>query len=195
MVKTGAGEKSAHVHQVLEADLPEDDRGGAIVYCATRRHTEELAAFLQAQGMQADRFHAGLSPETRKDVQQRFIRGDLRAIVATNAFGMGIDKPDVRLVIHADIPGSLENYLQEAGRAGRDQQTAKLRVALHRRGRGAPVRLVRTVPAYPARDPWCATSAAEPGPQEAHRRRGGGHDGGDPDRGRGRGIRAGLRDG
>ena len=125
VVKSGAGEKFAHVHQVLEADLPEDGQGGAIVYCATRRHTEELAAFLQAQGMQADRFHAGLSPETKKDVQQRFIRGELRAIVATNAFGMGIDKPDVRLVIHADIPGSLENYLQEAGRAGRDQQTAK----------------------------------------------------------------------
>ena len=125
VVKIGAGEKSAHVHQVLEADLPEDGLGGAIVYCATRKHTEELAAFLQAQGMQADRFHAGLSPETRKDVQQRFIRGELRAIVATNAFGMGIDKSDVRLVIHADIPGSLENYLQEAGRAGRDQQTAR----------------------------------------------------------------------
>ena len=125
VVKSGAGEKFAHVHQVLEADLPEDDPGGAIIYCATRRHTEELAAFLQAQGMQADRYHAGLSPETKKDVQERFIRGELRAIVATNAFGMGIDKPDVRLVIHADIPGSLENYLQEAGRAGRDQQTAR----------------------------------------------------------------------
>ena len=125
VVKTVTGEKSAHVHQILEADLPDDEPGGAIVYCATRRHTEELAAFLQAQGMQADRYHAGLSPETKKDVQQRFIRGDLRAIVATNAFGMGIDKPDVRLVIHADIPGSLENYLQEAGRAGRDQQTAR----------------------------------------------------------------------
>ena len=125
VVKTVTGEKSAHVHQVLEADLPDDEPGGAIVYCATRRHTEELAAFLQAQGMQADRYHAGLSPETKKDVQRRFIRGDLRAIVATNAFGMGIDKPDVRLVIHADIPGSLENYLQEAGRAGRDQQTAR----------------------------------------------------------------------
>ena len=168
VVKTGPGEKFAHVHQVLEAYLPEDDPGGAIVYCATRRHTEELAAFLQAQGMQADRFHARLSPETRKDVQQRFIRGKLRAIVATNAFGMGIDKPDVRLVVHADIPGSLENYLQEAGRAGTGPANGEVRVALHRGGRGAPVRLVRTVPAYPARDPWRPAGAAEPGPQEAH---------------------------
>ena len=75
--------------------------------------------------MAADHFHAGLPPETKKNVQDSFIRGDLRAICATNAFGMGIDKPDVRLVIHADILGSLENYLQEAGRAGRDQQDAR----------------------------------------------------------------------
>ncbi|MDE2822802.1 MAG: RecQ family ATP-dependent DNA helicase, partial [Chloroflexota bacterium] len=125
VVKTGPSEKAAHVHQVLEADLPEHEPGGAIVYCATRRHTEELADFLRAKGVAVDHFHAGLSPETRKDVQARFIAGELRAIVATNAFGMGIDKPDVRLVVHADIPGSLENYLQEAGRAGRDQNAAR----------------------------------------------------------------------
>ena len=125
VVKTGVGEKFAHVHQVLTADLPEDEPGGAIVYCATRSHTEELAGFLQAKGMKADHFHAGLPPETKKSVQESFINGGLRAIVATNAFGMGIDKPDVRLVVHADIPGSLENYLQEAGRAGRDQQAAR----------------------------------------------------------------------
>ena len=125
VVKTGVGEKFAHVHQVLTADLPEEEPGGTIIYCATRSHTEELAQFLQLKGIEADHFHAGLPPETKKTVQESFINGDLRAIVATNAFGMGIDKPDVRLVIHADIPGSLENYLQEAGRAGRDQQAAR----------------------------------------------------------------------
>jgi ATP-dependent DNA helicase RecQ len=105
--------------------LPPDITGGAIVYCATRRNTEELAAFLQDKGMSAAHFHAGLPPETKKYVQKQFIEGDLRVITATNAFGMGIDKPDVRVVIHADIPGSLENYLQEAGRAGRDREAAR----------------------------------------------------------------------
>ena len=125
VVQTSSGEKFAHIHEILTADLPEDEPGGAIVYCATRRQSEEVAEFLQAKGVDAEYFHAGLPPETKKNVQDSFIRGELRAIVATNAFGMGIDKPDVRLVIHADIPGSLENYLQEAGRAGRDQRTAR----------------------------------------------------------------------
>ena len=125
VVKTSRAEKHAHVHQILMADLPAGQPGGAIIYCATRRQTEELAAFLQENRMEADYFHAGLQPETKKTVQENFIGGDLRVITATNAFGMGIDKSDVRLVIHADIPGSLENYLQEAGRAGRDQQAAR----------------------------------------------------------------------
>ena len=125
VAQTSNEEKLAHIHQILEADLPTDEPGGAIVYCATRRQTEEVSAFLQAKGMQANYFHAGLPSETKKDIQRSFIRGDLRVIIATNAFGMGIDKPDVRVVIHADIPGSLENYLQEAGRAGRDQQAAR----------------------------------------------------------------------
>ncbi len=125
VIQTSNGEKFAHVHQVLTADLAPSETDGAIVYCATRRQTEDLAAFLQVKGIKADHFHAGLQPETKKNVQQSFIQGDLQAIVATNAFGMGIDKPDVRLVIHADIPGSLENYLQEAGRAGRDQKAAR----------------------------------------------------------------------
>ena len=125
VVPTSGGAKFADIHQVLVDKLPADEPGGAIIYCATRRRTEEIAEFLQAQGVSAEYFHAGLSPETKKQAQESFIQGDIRTIVATNAFGMGIDKPDVRLVIHADIPGSLENYLQEAGRAGRDRQNAR----------------------------------------------------------------------
>ena len=124
VIRTTTGHKHEDIHRILASDLPKDGSGGAIIYCSTRRHTEELAGFLQAKGMEAAHFHAGLPPETKKSVQRDFIEGDLRAIAATNAFGMGIDKPDVRLVVHADIPGSLENYLQEAGRAGRDQRDA-----------------------------------------------------------------------
>ena len=125
VVKTSEGEKFDHTHQVISADLPPDGEGGAIVYCSTRRRTQEMAEFLQEKGLSAGHYHGGLSPEVKKDVQDGFIGGDIRVIVATNAFGMGIDKPDVRLVIHADIPGSLENYLQEAGRAGRDRANAR----------------------------------------------------------------------
>ena len=126
VVPTRGPAKFEDIYQLLQEDLP--DRtvpGGAIVYCATRRNAEEVADFLRDKGMAASHFHAGLPPETKKNTQQSFIQGQLRAIAATNAFGMGIDKPDVRVVIHADIPGSLENYLQEAGRAGRDQKTAR----------------------------------------------------------------------
>ena len=124
VVETNGSNKFHDIHMILEQHLPAETAGGAIVYCATRRRTEEVAGFLLEQGVSADRFHAGLQPEEKKNILQSFIRGELRAIAATNAFGMGIDKPDVRLVVHADIPSSLENYLQEAGRAGRDQQEA-----------------------------------------------------------------------
>ena len=124
VVETTTSKKYNDIYEILSNHLPPDGNGGAIVYCATQRRTEEIANFLRELGFSADRFHAGLQPEEKKTVQRRFIEGELRAIAATNAFGMGIDKPDVRLVIHADIPSSLENYLQEAGRAGRDQKQA-----------------------------------------------------------------------
>ncbi|MDT8399829.1 MAG: RecQ family ATP-dependent DNA helicase [Pseudomonadales bacterium] len=124
VVPTSTPEKFAHVYQMVNESLPPDVPGGAIVYCATRRQTEDMANFLREKDVPADYFHSALQPESKKEVQRRFIKGDLRVIVATNAFGMGIDKPDVRLVVHADIPGSLENYLQEAGRAGRDRESA-----------------------------------------------------------------------
>ncbi|MDM7933742.1 RecQ family ATP-dependent DNA helicase [Tabrizicola sp.] len=121
---TNKAEKLAHVLATIEEFLPAVGRSGAVVYCASRKETHRLAEFLAAQGMDAAAFHAGLGADEKKEVQERFRVGELRVIAATNAFGMGIDKPDIRLVVHADIPGSLENYLQEAGRAGRDRQDA-----------------------------------------------------------------------
>lgn len=94
--------------------------GLAVVYASTRKAVERLSALLQANGIQAAGYHAGLDDEHRHDVQDAFMSERVRAIVATNAFGMGIDKPNVRLVIHHAMPGTLEAYYQEAGRAGRD---------------------------------------------------------------------------
>lgn len=121
---TTKAKKLAHVLATIKEFLPSDGRSGAVVYCASRKETHRVAEFLKAQGLDAAAFHAGLGADEKKEVQERFRVGDLRVIAATNAFGMGIDKPDIRLVVHADIPGSLENYLQEAGRAGRDRQDA-----------------------------------------------------------------------
>ena len=115
--------KPAAVLRLLHESLQEE--GGAIVFCARQKTVEELAAFLKQAGLDCAHFHGGMLPEDKRTVQEAFIRGDLRVIVATNAFGMGVDKADVRLVIHLDTPASLENYLQEAGRAGRDQEPAR----------------------------------------------------------------------
>ncbi len=124
VVRTSGSTKFDAIYKLLGQYLFNRASGGAVVYCATRKQSEDVSAYLNAKGVEASVFHAGLQPETKKDVQKRFTEGELRVIVATNAFGMGIDKPDVRLVVHAEIPGSLENYLQEAGRAGRDNDQA-----------------------------------------------------------------------
>lgn len=94
--------------------------GAAIVYCRNRAMCDTYADFLRVRGMTATSYHAGLSSADRKARQEAWLRGEIRVMVATNAFGMGIDKPDVRVVVHLDPPESLEEYYQEAGRAGRD---------------------------------------------------------------------------
>lgn len=99
-------------------------RGSAIVYVRSRNRTKLIADELRRNGITADFYHAGLSIEEKEDKQNKWKSGELRVMVATNAFGMGIDKPDVRLVVHVDVPNSLEEYYQEAGRAGRDGKRA-----------------------------------------------------------------------
>jgi ATP-dependent DNA helicase RecQ len=117
-----ARQRQAQVDAVLEEAVggPRRDAGVAIVYAPTRRGAEEEAARLAQRGWAAAVYHAGLGPEAREKAQRAFLAGAVEVMVATNAFGMGIDRPDVRAVVHLGPPGSIEAYYQEVGRAGRD---------------------------------------------------------------------------
>jgi RecQ family ATP-dependent DNA helicase len=122
----------ANLHHAVDRAESEEERrrallarlrgtsGPAIVYARSRRSCEALSRFLRGHGISAFHYHAGMEPAERTEAQEAFLRGDARVVVATTAFGMGIDKPDIRLVLLYNLPGSLEDYVQMVGRAGRD---------------------------------------------------------------------------
>lgn len=105
-------------------DILKKVSGSSIVYCKSRKRTKEIEELLNLNGINAGHYHAGLSYDVRTERQEEWINNKTRVMVCTNAFGMGIDKPDVRTVIHYDVPDAVENYYQEAGRAGRDEKKA-----------------------------------------------------------------------
>lgn len=124
--------------------------GTSVVYVRNRKKTKEVAEFLIQNGITAEHFHAGLKNETKDERQQRWKNGTTRVIVSTNAFGMGIDKAEVRTVVHLDLPDSLEAYFQEAGRAGRDEQKA-FAILLYNNGDAVKMRK-RVTDSFPGKD-------------------------------------------
>jgi len=125
VLSVSVSEKYERAFELIQEALSSSHAGSVIVYAATQQKTEDIASYLQHQGISAEAFHGGLDPKIKQEVLDDFVKGKIPVICATNAFGMGVDKDDIRLVLHFEMPGSMENYLQEAGRAGRDRKPAE----------------------------------------------------------------------